>query len=270
MCRWAAYRGEPLYIEDIISSPCHSLIEQSHAASECKTSINGDGFGLAWYGERDEPGIYCDILPAWSDRNLRNIARLVKSGLFLAHVRASTGSPTSRQNCHPFSQGRWSFMHNGKIRSYDRIRRQLESMLGDDLYHSRRGSTDSELLFLLALQNGLELDPRAALAKTIGQVETIAIENGHDPLVRFTAALSDGKALYAIRYSTDAISPTLYMSGSLVDTGICVVSEPLDGDGANWNEISPNSFVEIVGDRIATVPFIAGKGTARQSHYVAA
>ena len=84
MCRWAAYSGKPLYIEDIIASPCHSLIEQSHAASECKTAINGDGFGLAWYGDHEEPGIYCDILPAWSDRNLRNIARMVDDDTYTA------------------------------------------------------------------------------------------------------------------------------------------------------------------------------------------
>ncbi len=125
MCRWAAYSGKPLFIEDIIASPSHSLIEQSHAASECKTAINGDGFGIAWYGEHEEPGLYNDILPAWSDRNLRNIARMVKSHLYLAHVRASTGSPTSRQNCHPFAYGKWSFMHNGQIRDFEKLRRPL-------------------------------------------------------------------------------------------------------------------------------------------------
>ncbi len=55
MCRWAAYLGPETYLEDIISSPCHSLVAQSHDAHEAKTRTNGDGFGVAWYGNRDEP-----------------------------------------------------------------------------------------------------------------------------------------------------------------------------------------------------------------------
>jgi glutamine amidotransferase len=111
MCRWAAYIGAPIFLEEIVSRPGHSLIHQSHCATECKTAINADGFGIAWYGERPEPGLYRDVLPAWSDPNLRSLTAQVKSRLFLAHVRASTGTATSRNNCHPFAVGRWSFMH---------------------------------------------------------------------------------------------------------------------------------------------------------------
>ncbi|MGN6303194.1 MAG: class II glutamine amidotransferase, partial [Mesorhizobium sp.] len=114
MCRWAAYLGEPVFLEDIVTAPCHSLIEQSHHALEAKTPTNGDGFGIAWYGDRPEPGLYRDILPAWSDPNLKSLCRQIRSGLFLAHVRASTGGATSRANCHPFILGRWAFMHNGQ------------------------------------------------------------------------------------------------------------------------------------------------------------
>ena len=96
MCRWAAYQGEEVFLEDIVTAPCHSLIAQSHCAQEAKSPTNGDGFGLAWYGERPEPGLYRDILPAWSDPNLKSLCRQIRSGLFLAHVRASTGGATSR------------------------------------------------------------------------------------------------------------------------------------------------------------------------------
>ena len=99
MCRWAAYVGQPVFIEDIVSRPGHSLVRQSHEAVECKSAINADGFGLAWYGERAEPGLFRDILPAWSDPNLASLTQQVKSRLFLAHVRASTGTATSRNNC---------------------------------------------------------------------------------------------------------------------------------------------------------------------------
>ena len=123
MCRWAAYIGEEVFLEDIVTAPCHSLIAQSHCAREAKSPTNGDGFGIAWYGDRPEPGLYRDILPAWSDPNLKSLCRQIKSDLFLAHVRASTGGATSRANCHPFVSGRWSFMHNGQIGGFERIRR---------------------------------------------------------------------------------------------------------------------------------------------------
>jgi predicted glutamine amidotransferase len=127
MCRWAAYLGPELFLEDIVTAPCHSLIAQSHHALEAKSATNGDGFGIAWYGERPEPGLYRDILPAWSDPNLKSVCKQIRSKLFLAHVRASTGGATSRANCHPFAAGRWSFMHNGQIGSFERLRRSLEA-----------------------------------------------------------------------------------------------------------------------------------------------
>ena len=126
MCRWAAYLGRPIFLEDIVSRPGHSLIRQSHGAVRCQTPVNADGFGLAWYGERDEPGLYRDVMPAWSDPNLRSLTATVKSPLFMAHVRASTGTATSRNNCHPFAVGRWSFMHNGQFGGYDGWRRAAE------------------------------------------------------------------------------------------------------------------------------------------------
>ncbi len=103
MCRWAAYRGEPLFLEELVISPAHSLIEQSHCATKAKTATNADGFGIAWYGDRPEPGRFRDVLPAWSDCNLKSLARNVRSPLFLAHVRAATHGSTRRDNCHPSS-----------------------------------------------------------------------------------------------------------------------------------------------------------------------
>ena len=102
MCRWAGYIGAPIYLSDILSAPEHSLIEQSRAADEGKARLNGDGFGIAWYGRRTEPGLYKDVHPAWSDVNLRSVANQGQSHLFFAHVRASTGAAISRNNSHPF------------------------------------------------------------------------------------------------------------------------------------------------------------------------
>ncbi|MEX0760572.1 MAG: ATP-binding protein, partial [Tistlia sp.] len=134
MCRWTVHAGEPVFLEQLVLEPCHSLIAQSQHAREAKAETNGDGFGLGWYGERPEPGLYREILPAWSDANLRSLCQQLRARLFFAHVRASTGTATARANCHPFAFGRWLFMHNGQIGGYERIRRRVEALIPDALY----------------------------------------------------------------------------------------------------------------------------------------
>ncbi|OHV83797.1 class II glutamine amidotransferase [Rhizobium sp. LCM 4573] len=245
MCRWAAYRGAPLYLEELVSSPAHSLIEQSHCATRAKTATNGDGFGIAWYGDRSEPGRYRDILPAWSDCNLKSLARQIRSPLFLAHVRAATNGGTRRDNCHPFVHGSWSFMHNGQIAGFERIRRRMEAMLSDELFDARTGTTDSELLFLLSLEFGLEHDPLGATAQAIATVEALSREHLDHALVRFTAAFSDGKRLYAVRYATDRKPPTLYAAPIGGKSGYCLVSEPLNDETDTWMEIPDGSAITV-------------------------
>lgn len=254
MCRWAAYTGRPIFLEDIVSRPGHSLVHQSHCATECPTAINADGFGLAWYGEREEPGLYRDVMPAWSDPNLSSLVAQVRSPLFLAHVRASTGTATSRNNCHPFAVGRWCFMHNGQIGGYDGFRRCAEMLIPDDLYPHRKGATDSEALFLVALGQGLESDPCAALERAVGIFEALSREKGTAPHVRLTAALSDGKRLYAVRYSTDERAPSLYHRWSETRQGRAVVSEPLEA-GECWEVVPPGSFCCFEGEHVEIRPF---------------
>jgi predicted glutamine amidotransferase len=255
MCRWAAYLGEDVFLEDIVTAPCHSLIAQSHCAQEAKSPTNGDGFGLAWYGGRPEPGLYRDILPAWSDPNLKSLCRQIRSGLFLAHVRASTGGATSRSNCHPFVSGRWSFMHNGQIGGFERIRRPLENTIADDLYDQKQGTTDSELLFLLMLDEGLDADPQGAVARATARVIEAARRAGIEPSLKLTAAFSDGETLYAVRYATDAHAPTLYTAEMCGGAGRCIVSEPFDREGGNWHAIPPASLVIMTKGAMTIRPF---------------
>jgi len=253
MCRWAAYIGEEVFLEDVVTAPCHSLIAQSHCALEAKSPTNGDGFGMAWYGERPEPGLYRDILPAWSDPNLKSLCRQIRSGLFLAHVRASTGGATSRTNCHPFVSGRWSFMHNGQIGGFERTRRSLEHTLPDALYDQRHGTTDSELFFLLMLDEGLESDAQRAAQRAAARVIKVARSAGIEPSLKLTAAFADGETLHAVRFATDADAPTLYIAETA--RGRCIVSEPFDREGSAWKAVPPSSFVTITRSSASVRPF---------------
>ncbi|MBB5514893.1 glutamine amidotransferase [Rubricella aquisinus] len=256
MCRWAAYIGAPIFLEDIISRPAHSLIVQARDASECKTAINADGFGVAWYAHRPEPGLYRDVLPAWSDHNLRALAEQVKSSLFLAHVRASTGTATSRNNCHPFTHGRWSFMHNGQIGGFERFRKRADMLIPDALYDQRRGATDSEALFLLAVAEGLEDDPKGALERAAGQLHDLSVGYGTTPHLRLTCALSDGDRLYALRYASDDFAPSLYHRWSASRNGRAVVSEPLETGEADWVPVAPGTFMTFEEDQARSEPFV--------------
>lgn len=237
MCRIAAYAGPKIPLENIIVRPRHSLLEQSQHATEAKLAVNGDGFGIAWYGRDEAPGVYRDVLPAWADGNLTSLCRMVRSRLFIAHVRASTVGATSRQNCHPFSYGRWSFCHNGQVPHFAAIERTLEADLPDHLYSARGGSTDSEMIFLTLLANGLDDDPIHAMSATLAK-----IGSGPDP-VKMTCVFSDGRTLYGFRYASRGTAPTLYASSTLDNGGKAFASEPLDG--RNWTAIAANKIVAL-------------------------
>ena len=253
MCRWLAYAGAPVYLEDLVSKPSHSLIEQSQNAIEAKVPINGDGFGLGWYDSRPEPGLYREVLPAWNDPNLISLAAQIRSPLFFAHVRASTGTESIRPNCHPFAHGPWLFMHNGQLGGYGILRRRLEALVPDRFYARRQGTTDSELLFLLLLAAGLQDDPIGAIAAMLARVEQEmrAAEVGQ-PL-RFTAAVSDGRRIYAIRHASDDRPPSLYWRQQA--DGFVIVSEPLEIDGSDWQVVPPEQVLIV--ERDALIGFVA-------------
>jgi len=237
MCRLIGYLGPEIALEDVIVRPRHSLLAQSQHATEAKLAVNGDGFGVAWYDDRAaSPGLYRDVLPAWADDNLINLCRMVHAPLFLAHVRASTMGETSRVNCHPFVYGNWTFCHNGQVPHFPAIRRQLEAALPDHLYDARRGTTDSEMLFLTLLANGLDRDPPAALAATLNAVTGPDVRRP----VKLTCVLSDGKRLYGFRYGSDGIAPTLYCCRS--HAGGVFASEPLNGVAKGWELVPANTL----------------------------
>ena len=244
MCRWLSYLGRPIYLEDLIYKPDHSLIDQSLNAMEAKVPTNGDGFGIGWYTERDEPGLYREVLPAWNDLNLRSLSHQIASGLFFAHVRASTGTETIRSNCHPFAHKNWMFMHNGQIGEYARVRRALEALIPDEFYGYRAGTTDSEILFFLLMANGAGDDVATAIRRTLNQVEKVMWAAGITQPLRCTAALSDGDRLVALRYASDDKPPSLYFCRDGDRT--IVVSEPIDSNDETWQAVPPNHYLEAV------------------------
>ena len=116
MCRWLAYSGEQIALSELILNTQHSIIDQSLAARSSVQTTNGDGFGIGSYDRLATPGLYKHIQLAWNDANLRDLCTHIQSHMFIAHVRATTGTAVQQTNCHPFRHGNWLFAHNGVIR----------------------------------------------------------------------------------------------------------------------------------------------------------
>jgi predicted glutamine amidotransferase len=244
MCRFLAYRGDAILLETLVAAPDHSLIHQSRHAREARTTTNGDGFGLGWYGERVEPGLYREVHPAWSDENLRSICAQVRSRLFFAHVRASTGTATSRANCHPFTAGRFMFMHNGQIGGWHAVRRQVEALIPDALYTNRQGTTDSEAILLAAMADSLKDDPAGAIARTLARVHAMMRAASVAEPLRFTAALTDGARLWAFRWASDDEPATLYWREE--GANLVIVSEPIDDAREGWHAVPAGAMLTAV------------------------
>jgi predicted glutamine amidotransferase len=258
MCRWLAYSGSPVLIEELLYRPAHSLIDQSLHADLGAEPTNGDGFGLGWYDTSGKPALFRSVEPAWNDANLRELSAHVSSPLVLAHVRASSGSPVQLTNCHPFRHGSWLWMHNGVVRQFPELKRELVLAVDPSLYPEIAGSTDSEVLFFLALTFGLEEDPPKAVARTVGLVEAIGRLHRIEHPIQMTIATTNGRQLWAFRYSSEGRSRTLYVSSAVEtlralypDTELfaradletrLVVSEPLSSLPGTWNELPEASW----------------------------
>ena len=261
MCRWLAYSGDPIPIDALVFRRKHSLIDQSLHSRLGATTTNGDGFGIGWYGNGDEPAVYRSVHPAWNDRNLQELAAHVSSRLFFAHIRASTGTAVQETNTHPFRRGRWLFMHNGLVREFPRLRRDMLLAIDPSLIPSIEGSTDSELLFHLALTFGLEDDAVTALERMAGFIERLGERHGVEHPLQMSVAVTDGERIVAARYSSERSSRSLFFSTDvralkqmhpeveelqqLSDAARAIVSEPLGDLAGAWNEV-PESHVGIV------------------------
>ena len=260
MCRWMAWSGQPVIVDELLFEPPHGLIDQSLHSRMGVETTNGDGFGLGWYGAGEGPGVYRSVAPAWGDANLRELAAHIETPMFIAHVRATTGTAIQETNCHPFRHGRWLFVHNGVIAGFHEMRREL--MLGStELFADIQGSTDSEVLFHLALTYGLEQDPVAALERAIGLVEATARGTASRTSRRRASASPTvsgcgrsatrrGKvplacSRRATRSAVRKLHPDNPRMQRLRDEDRVVVSEPLSDLPGVWQEI-PESTVMLV------------------------
>lgn len=261
MCRWIAYSGKPITMDTLVTKPTRSLVEQSlnsqlsFRPDGSVIATNGDGFGIGWYGDKPEPGLFKVPSPAWNNENISELCAQISSRLFMAHIRAASVGAIQRTNVHPFKYKNWLFQHNGFVGDFDKMRRELQFDIAPELFSQLAGTTDSETLFLLALTYGLQVNPQKAFERMIGRVLQ-ACENSHViPDIILSCAVSDGTSLYTLRYSSsDRLHSQYYSTHAeclkdlneeneiMPKRSVVVVSEPLDQSGDLWEEVPANTF----------------------------
>ena len=299
MCRFTLYLGPPVRLSTLLTEPEHSLIHQSYQSRERSEPLNGDGFGIGWYAPRlwSEPALFHQITPAWNNRNLQSIARVVASPCVMAHVRAaSPGSDVNLANCHPFGYGGYLLMHNGHVGAFRKVRRRILEGLTDEAFGVMKGSRDTEHLFAVfvdeIIRHGCPIDPGGQdadngwgamelarrLSDAIARVLAIVNEVGNGEPSFLNVAVADGRHVAVCRFDTDPReSPeSLYLlHGEMYEPAgrrfperrkddegeaMVVASERLTDD-PRWRPVPPASMVVL--DRHAPPRIVAMDSAGR-------
>jgi len=266
-----AYKGTPIIMDKLLYQPKNSLVNQSIHAKEIEEPLNGDGFGVGWYAPEvnPEPATFVSVNPAWSNRNLRNLAPRVKTECLLAHVRAATVGEVSEANCHPFQYKTLLMAHNGGIEEFGKVKRKIREPLSDEIYNWIKGATDSEHIFANFLnylyKNHKTVTPDTvadSLEHTFSFVNKLIADAGIADPAYLNMAVTNGSFIVATRYCSDPKEDalTLYHSeGSRYvvedgntrleapeddDKAVLIVSEKLT-EGKEWTLIPKNHLVMV-------------------------
>ena len=270
MCRLLAYSGAPIHLQSMHFEPKDNLIDQSLTSKSAETPTNGDGFDVGWYDQWKKPGLFHSIRPAWNDFNLKDLAAHIESPMFMAHVRATSLAQIQETNCHPFRFDQWLFVHNGELFEIEKYRKDLLMAVAPEYFENIFGSTDSELMFHLALTLGLQTDVPQAISRMVALVEKTAKKHGVMESVWMTLGIGDGKKMYCFRYASDGQAPTLYYSpaakevhkvnpaliGRFGENARVVVSEPIGVYPSLWREVPQGSYLVIENGKVDVHPFI--------------
>ncbi|AIE74833.1 MULTISPECIES: ergothioneine biosynthesis protein EgtC [unclassified Synechocystis] len=271
MCRLLGYLGQPLRPEQLIYRPEHSLIVQSYQPQEMTAGLlNADGFGLGWFDQESLPNpyLYKNVLPIWSDINLPHLSRYIQSGCFVSYVRSATPPlAVDLTNCQPFTEEGLLFVHNGFINNFrTTLYRPLRNLLSDASYQFIHGTTDSEHIFALILDNlrhlrqgdlnGSEVSLDKALEVSLLTLSALARQ--HNTYFSANIILADGQRIVACRYASRQPEPTLYWlaDGKRCPGGVIIASEPLFAD-SQWQACPPQSILAIDGPGAIAVKVLA-------------
>jgi glutamine amidotransferase len=258
MCRLFGFRSAvPAAVHPALVTEKNSLVIQSRE--------HRDGWGIAAYGMEPRPTVAHGVGPAHSDPDFHRVSSHVSAQTVVAHVRLASVGAVELRNSHPFLHGRWSFVHNGTLKNYERHKAAVESLIRPELRPNIRGTTDSERCFQIFLTRLSARGPieetvrvedvASALAETMGLVAAITDEPGQERSA-MNFLVTNGEVMVATRRHR-----TLFISdGRRSEPGkaapirhgarmeqLIIASEALCGNHTAWTEISEEEIVGVDG-----------------------
>ena len=267
MCRWLAYSGSPILMNEVLYGGTNSLVDQSLHSRLGAEPTNGDGFGVGWYGDPPTPRASstassrrgttrtCASWPGTSARRCSSPTSGRRSAALCSRPTATRSATTTGCSCTTATS---TSSPRSSATSCSRSTRRCIPQI--------QGQADTEILFYLALTLGLEDDPPAAVARAIGLVEDVASRHDVPHPFQGTVATTDGESIWAFRYSSEHKSRSLFYTtdvptlrklyperedlGEFSDDARLIVSEPLGDVAGVWNEVPESSWGVIGPDRV--------------------
>jgi predicted glutamine amidotransferase len=166
-------------------------------------------------------------------------------------------------------------MHNGQVGGFARIKREILAQLSDRAYDAIKGSTDSEVLFAVFLDELWGCEETDPLEATLRGIEA-AFRRVLDAVARrgigehsyLNVAVADGTRAVVTRFTTASpdTAPSLYLHQGrryVCQAGVCRMIEPDEGHGAvivsseplsqdpGWHRVPANHAVLIRADGTA-------------------
>lgn len=287
MCRIFGFRS-------VLFSKVHSSLVSAENALMGQSRRHPDGWGLVYY-IADTPHVVKSTVTAESDDLFRHVSGIVTSQTVLAHIRKATHGKLTILNTHPFQYGRWTFAHNGNIKQFDHVKKELMEQVAKDLRPYCLGETDSEVIFHLMLTeinklvNIHEHHPDMSLVmKGISNAVTRICEIIGDLSIKetgipsenyLTFVISNGPIMIAMNggmslyYSTHkkkcperdacaSLAPwcEAVAQGEMNVNHLIFSSEPLQGENV-WTKLGPGELVGVdsqmkLNSQTVTLPFI--------------
>ncbi len=260
-----------MYIEEVLIKPENSLLRQSRSATyhpgchdpkEVRNiRVNGDGFGVAWYCPetlRLGSCVFKFMTPAWSNGNLQNISAHIRAPVIIGHVRAASSgrnpfenTTVSYENCHPFKFGRYTFVHNGNVPSFSKVKRVLCAIINEDIFREILGNTDSEHIFGLILHllpnrtEQLNVEDLAfAVEEAISVILRICKAKGIEEGCSLNFVLTDGIHIISTRFRSDSSEPPslYYLANISCRKGVSKAEDSCKLVESDWDQwMSPST-----------------------------
>ena len=266
MCRLYGFRAsESTKVECTLIYAQNALMVQSR--QDLAGFSHANGWGLATYQD-SKLSVERQAWAAYHGEHFRQAAGRVFSRQVLAHVRRATVGEPRIENTHPFVDEPWSFIHNGTIPNFDRLRSRLLAEIPEARRALIRGQTDSEHFFHLirSLQEQKpERTAREVLVEAIGLVVSWCRDIDPSAKIGLNVILTDGTQMVGSRLGR----PLFYVERRGVhDCEICgfphvhhdtrrgysafiIASEPISQE--NWKEVPERSTYQVSTDYLIEV-----------------